>query len=180
MTYCFLQERPGYRDDIIARQVRCIWGLRYCLIADRDGVCDPGSPNGRLFLEIKGMISERELHTIHSRLTAGLLANAERGEVALTLPVGFIRDPSGVMTKDPDMAEQERLGLVFQMFFKFRTAAKVERFLSDRRLDLPRRGRHGDLHWTWATISSVGVILKNPAYADAFVHGRTRMRELTR
>ena len=157
-----------------------ICGLRCCLIADRDGVYDPGSPNGRLLLGLKGTISELELHTIRSRLTAGLLAKAERGELALTLPVGFIRDPSGVVTKDPDMAVQERLGLVFQMFLKFRTVAKVMRVLNDRRLDLPRRDRHGDLHWTRATISSVGGILKNPAYAGAFVYGRTRMRELAR
>jgi DNA invertase Pin-like site-specific DNA recombinase len=96
-----------------------ICGLRSCLIADRDGVYDPGSANGRLLLGLKGAVSELELHTIHSRLTAGLLAKAERGELALTLPIGFIRDPSGVVTKDPDMAVQERLGLVFEMFLKF-------------------------------------------------------------
>ena len=157
-----------------------ICGLRGCLIADRDGVYDPGSANGRLLLGLKGTISELELHTIRSRLTAGLLAKAERGELALTLPIGFMRDPSGVVVKDPDMAVQERLGLVFEMFLKFRTVAKVMRMLNDRGLDLPRRDRHGDLRWTRATVSSVAAILKNPAYAGAFVYGRTRMREATR
>jgi len=52
-----------------------ICGLRGCLIADRDGVYDPGCANGRLLLGLKGTISELELHTIRSRLTAGLLAN---------------------------------------------------------------------------------------------------------
>jgi DNA invertase Pin-like site-specific DNA recombinase len=155
-----------------------ICGLRCCLIADRDGVYDPGSPNGRLLLGLKGTISELELHTIRSRLTAGLLAKAERGELALTLPIGFIRDPSGVVTKDPDMAIQERLGLVFQIFLKLRTVSKVMRVLNDRGLDLPRRDRHGDFCWTRATICSVSAILKNPAYAGAFVYGRTRMRGL--
>ena len=78
------------------------------------------------------------------------------------------------------MAVQERLGLVFEMFLKFRTVAKVMRVLNDRGLDLPRRDRHGDLRWARATISSVAAILKNPAYAGAFVYGRTRMRELAR
>ena len=76
-----------------------ICGLHNCLIADRDGVYDPGSPNGRLLLGLKGTISELELHTIRSRLTAGLLAKAERGELALTLPIGLVRDPSGVVVK---------------------------------------------------------------------------------
>lgn len=153
-----------------------ICGLRGCLIADRDGVYDPGSANGRLLLGLKGTISELELHTIRSRLTAGLLAKAERGELALSLPIGLIRDPTGVVVKDPDLSVQERLELVFEMFLKFRTVAKVMRVLNERGLDLPRRDRHSDLRWARATISSVASILKNPAYAGAFVYGRTRMR----
>lgn len=153
-----------------------ICGLRGCLIADRDGVYDPGSANGRLLLGLKGTISELELHTIRSRLTAGLLAKAERGDLALSLPIGLLRDPTDVVVKDPDLAVQGRLELVFEMFLKFRTVAKVMRVLNERDLHLPRRDRHGDLRWARATISSVASILKNPAYAGAFVYGRTRMR----
>ena len=155
-----------------------ICGVRDCLIADRDGVYDPASPNGRLLLGLKGSISELELHTIRSRLTAGLLAKAARGELAVMLPTGLVRDPSGVVVKDPDMAVQERLGLVFDTFLKFRTAAEVMRVLNRRGLDLPRRDQHGNLHWARATVAAVVTILKNPAYAGAFVYGRTRMRAL--
>lgn len=156
-----------------------ICGLRGCLIADRDGVYDPGNANGRLLLGLKGTISELELHTIRSRLTAGLIAKAQRGELALTLPVGLVRDPSGVVLKDPDMAVQDRLSLVFELFQKLRSIAKVMRMLNDRGLDLPRRDRHGELHWVRATVAAVATILKNPAYAGAFVYGRTRLRETT-
>jgi DNA invertase Pin-like site-specific DNA recombinase len=126
-----------------------ICGLRGCY--------DPGSANGRLLLGLKGTISELELHTIRSRLTARLLAKAERGELALTLPIGLMRDPSGVVVKDPDMAVQERLGLVFQTFMKFRTVAKVMRVLNGRGLDLPRRDRHGDLRWARATVAACKI-----------------------
>lgn len=153
-----------------------ICGLRDCLIADRDGVYDPGNANGRLLLGLKGTISELELHTIRSRLTAGLLAKAERGELALTLPIGLSRDPSGVVVKDPDVEVQERLELVFRTFLKLRTVAKVMRMLNHRNLDLPRRDRHGDLRWTRATVAAVSTILQNPAYAGAFVYGRTCIR----
>lgn len=153
-----------------------ICGLHGCLIADRDGVYDPGSANGRLLLGLKGTISELELHTIRSRLTAGLLAKAERGELALTLPIGLVRDPSGVVVKDPNLEVQERLELLFETFLKVRTIAKVMREFNDRGLELPRRDRHGDLHWARATSSAVAAILKNPAYAGAFVYGRTRLR----
>jgi DNA invertase Pin-like site-specific DNA recombinase len=154
-----------------------ICGLQGCLIADRDGVYDPGSANGRLLLGLKGTISELELHTIRSRLTAGLLAKAERGELALTLPVGLVRDPSGVVVKDPNLEVQERLSLLFETFLKVRSVAKVMRELNRRGLELPRRDRHGDLTWASATTSAVAAILRNPAYAGAFVYGRTRLRK---
>src|SRR6476646_7094784 len=76
-------------------------GYRQCLIGDRDGVYDPGSADGRLLLGLKGTISEVELHTLRARLIAGLLSKAERGELALNLPAGLIRDAGGAVVKDP-------------------------------------------------------------------------------
>lgn len=87
-----------------------------------------------------------------------------------------MRDPSGVVVKDPDMAVQGRLGLVFQLFLQLRSVAKVMRALNERDLELPRRDRYGDLCWTRATLAAVAAILKNPAYAGAFVYGRTRFQ----
>src|SRR5215475_963068 len=72
-----------------------VCGFRRCLIADCDGVYDPGSVNGRLLLGLKGQISELEVHTIRARMTAGLLNKAARGELALKLPVGLERDALG-------------------------------------------------------------------------------------
>jgi DNA invertase Pin-like site-specific DNA recombinase len=153
-----------------------VCGHRGCLIADRDGVYDPGTPNGRLLLGLKGTISELELHTIRGRLTAGLLAKAERGELALQLPTGFIRDPSGVVTKDPNREVQERIALLFANFLSVRTAVKVTRTFAARGLALPRRDRHGEVCWRRPSIPAVTDILKNPAYAGAFVYGRTRQK----
>jgi DNA invertase Pin-like site-specific DNA recombinase len=39
-------------------------GFKGCLIADREGIYDPATPNGRLLLGLKGTLSEMELHTI--------------------------------------------------------------------------------------------------------------------
>src|SRR3954465_6586780 len=106
-------------------------GYRQCLIGDRDGVYDPGSANGRLLLGLKGTVSEVELHTLRGRLTAGLLNKAERGGLALVLPVGLIRDAAGVVVKDPDREVQARLELVFATFLRRRSAAKVLRSLNE-------------------------------------------------
>jgi DNA invertase Pin-like site-specific DNA recombinase len=79
-----------------------ICGFKGCLIADRDGVYDPATPNGRLLLGLKGTLSEAELFTIKARMHAGLLNKAKRGELALKLPVGLVRDQLERVQKHPD------------------------------------------------------------------------------
>jgi DNA invertase Pin-like site-specific DNA recombinase len=149
-------------------------GYKNCLIADRDGVYDPGSPNGRLLLGLKGQLSEMELHTIRARMTAGLLNKAERGELALRLPTGLTRDSTGKVCKDPNSEVQERIDLVFTTFLQCKSACKVLRFFNDHDLLLPRRDRFGDVVWKKPTVAAILFILKNPAYAGAFVYGRSR------
>ena len=96
--------------------------------------------------------------------------------LALQLPTGFLRDPSGVVTKDPNREVQERIALVFESFLSVRTAVKVTRTLAARGLGLPRRDRHGEVCWRRPTIPAVTDMLKIPAYAGAFVYGRTRQQ----
>jgi DNA invertase Pin-like site-specific DNA recombinase len=149
-------------------------GYRGCLIADRDGIYDPGSPNGRLLLGLKGTISEVELHTLRGRLTAGLLSKAQRGELALLLPTGLTRDAAGTVTKDPDLEVQARIELVFATFLECGSIAKVVRVFQARGLSLPRRTVPDEVSWRVPTADALYTILTNPAYAGAFVYGRTR------
>ena len=151
-----------------------VCGFRHCLIADCDGVYDPGSVNGRLILGLKGQISELELHTIRNRLQAALLQKAQRGELAQNLPAGLIRDEAGVVRKDPHQEVQSRIGLVFRSFQEHRATTKVVRFLRQQHLRLPRKNRWGEIVWRWPTTAAVAAILQNPAYAGAYVRGRTQ------
>lgn len=155
-------------------QLLDLCGLRQCLVGDQDGVYNPASANGRLILGLKGLIAELELHTIRARLTAGLLNKASRGELALTLPTGLVRDPSGHVVKHPDREVQSRTELVFNTFLRVGSVTKVVRCLNDQHLRLPRRNYWGDIVWRTPTIATVATVLKNPAYAGAFVYGRTR------
>ena len=149
-------------------------GYRQCLIGDRDGVYDPGSANGGLLLGLKGTISEVELHTLRGRLTAGLLSKAERGELALPLPAGLIGGAHGVVMKHPDREVQERISLVFATFLELGSVGKVLRSFRRRTLAVPRLDRFGEVVWRTPTDGMIAAILKNPAYAGAFVYGRTR------
>ena len=47
-------------------------------------------------------------------------------------------------------------------------------FLNAHDLMLPRRNRFGNVIWKKPTGAAILQILKNPAYAGAFVYGRTR------
>jgi DNA invertase Pin-like site-specific DNA recombinase len=149
-------------------------GHRDCLLGDHQGVYDPATIDGRLLLGLKGQISEMELHTLRDRLNAGLLNKAKRGELAVGLPVGLERDAAGQVFKHPNREVQDRVSLVFQLFLARKSAAQVVRALSQRHLSLPRRDRFGDVIWRTPNQAGVCSILKNPAYAGAFVYGRTR------
>jgi DNA invertase Pin-like site-specific DNA recombinase len=151
-----------------------ICGYRDCLIADRDGIYDPGSTNGRLLLGLKGQLSEFELHTIRSRLNAGLLNKAERGDLGLTLPMGLVRQADGQVLIDPNQEIQDRISLVFSTFLRVKSACRVLRFFREHQLALPRPDRFGDLVWKAPSVAAILEILKNPAYAGAFAYGRSR------
>jgi DNA invertase Pin-like site-specific DNA recombinase len=157
-------------------QLLDLCGHHDCLIADRDGVYDPASINGRLLLGLKGQISELELHTIRARLTAGLLSKAERGELGLMLPTGLIRT-DGVVTKHPSAEVRNRIDLIFDTFLEQKSVAQTVRWFITNDLRLPRRDRHGDIQWKRATAASVSSFLNNPAYAGAAAYGRTRWKK---
>jgi DNA invertase Pin-like site-specific DNA recombinase len=145
-----------------------------CLIADRDGVYDASTPNGRLLLGMKGIVSEVELHTLRGRLIAGVQQKAQRGDLALALPAGLLRHDNGVVVKDPDRAVQHAIALVFQIFLERRSASQVVRLLREQGLRLPRRHRNCATVWRTPTVAAVIAILRNPAYAGTLVYGKTR------
>lgn len=124
-------------------------------------------------LGLKGQISELELHTIRARLTAGLLGKAERGDLQLTLPTGLVRT-DGVVTKHPNVEVRDRIDLIFSTFMEQRSISQTVRWFISKELLLPRRDRHGDIHWKRVTAASVSCFLNNPAYAGAAAYGRTR------
>ena len=145
-----------------------------CLIADRDGVYDAAPPNGRLLLGMKGIVSEVELHTLRGRLLAGVQQKAQRGDLALALPAGLLRQDDGVVVQDPDRAVQHAITLVFQTFLERRSASQVVRLLHDQGLRLPRRHRNRETVWRSPTVAAVIAILRNPAYAGTFAYGKTQ------
>jgi DNA invertase Pin-like site-specific DNA recombinase len=156
-------------------QLLDLCALTDTLIADADGVYHPAHFNDRLVLGLKGTMSEAELHLIRSRLTAGLKHKAARGELRQGLPVGLDYDEDDKVVITVDEAVREVITTVFRRFDELGSARQVLISLREDHLLLPRR-RNGCARITWvdASYPAVHDLLTNPAYAGAFVFGRTR------
>jgi DNA invertase Pin-like site-specific DNA recombinase len=146
------------------------------LIADTDGVYDPGNYNDRLLLGLKGTLSEAELHVIKQRMLAGKKAKARRGELGMQLAMGYVKHPSGEIIKDPDEQAQSTTTLIFTLFERYRTINGVLKHLVKHNMQLPHRIRgglqKGELEWRRPNRVTLGNMLHNPIYAGAYVYGR--------
>ncbi len=148
------------------------------LIGDADGVYDPGWDNDRLLLGLKGTMSEAELHILKGRMHEGRRAKADRGELVMGLPRGFVLKPSGEVALDPDEGVRQVIALVFAVFERRRSISGVLRYLVDHEIALPDRVRRGpdqgDVCWNRPNRATLGDLLRHPAYAGAYVYGRRR------
>lgn len=117
------------------------------------------------------------MHSLKLRLHAGGRNKALRGELRQPLPVGLARLPGGEVGLNPDEEVQGRLRLVFTAFAEMSSANAVVRYLWRHQLPLPSRPLRGPSPqltvWDVATLDAVISILHNPAYAGAYVYGRT-------
>ncbi len=148
------------------------------LLADSAGVFEPRDYNDRLLLGLRGMLSEAELHLLRLRLDAGRRRLVEQGTYRQLLPTGLSRLADGRVVKEPDQQVQHALELVFTRFAELGSCQKVMRSLRDDGLLLPRhhlQGPHaGQIVWNRPSQAALYEILRNPAYAGAFVYGRRR------
>jgi excisionase family DNA binding protein len=160
-------------------QLLDLCALTGTLIADADGVYSPADFNDRLLLGLKGTMSEAELHLIRARLDGGLRNKAARGELRLALPVGLDRDDDDRVVLCVDEQVRHAIDRVFSLWRRLGSARQVVMELIAEGQRLPRRtvGQRR-IRWARASYSAVHDVLTNPAYAGAFVFGRTR-REKT-
>jgi DNA invertase Pin-like site-specific DNA recombinase len=70
-------------------------------------------------------MSEAELYLIRQRMAPGLLAKAERGELAVQLPIGYVRRPSGEVVLEPDEQARSVVMAVFDAFDRLGTLNAV-------------------------------------------------------
>jgi hypothetical protein len=114
-------------------------------------------------LGVKDTLSEMARPTIRARLTAGLLHQAERGDLALSLPLGLGRESCGKVHKTPDREVQQCSALLCATCLRVHTASTVLPCFTAQHLTIPGRDRFGDLAWQAPTISASTSVRQNPA-----------------
>lgn len=153
--------------------------LAGALLADTDGVYDPGDYNDRLLLGLKGTMSEAELHLIKQRMQAGRVNKARRGELAIALPTGYWRRPSGEVVLDPDEQVQAVVRLVFAKFAELGSIQTVTRYLVEHGIEMGIRSRsgpeRGEIVWKRPARATLSCMLNSPIYAGIYVYGRRRV-----
>jgi DNA invertase Pin-like site-specific DNA recombinase len=151
--------------------------LTQTLILDEDGLYDPATFNDRLLLGLKGTMSEAELYVIRARLQGGILSKARRGALKLPLPIGLCYTDDQHIVLDPHLQVQSTIRAVFATFTQTGSACATVRQFRQQQISFPHRlrggGHQGELVWGPLQHHDVLRLLHHPAYAGAYVFGRT-------
>jgi DNA invertase Pin-like site-specific DNA recombinase len=155
-----------------------VCGIFRTLLCDQDGIYDPLDSNDRLLLGMKGAMSEFELVTLRNRLLRGSQNKAQRGELFLSVPLGYWKTPVGEIVQEPDEQARGMIRLVFEKFEELGSAYGVFRYLVVHDLQLGfrriRGARIGELEWKRPSPTRILAILRHPIYAGAYAHGLHR------
>ncbi len=156
--------------------------LEFCsvvgaLLIDAEGIYDPAQMNDRLLLGMKGTISEMELASFRQRAQAAIKQKAERGELFMHVPIGYVRACDDRIEKDPDERVRSAIELVFRKFAEFGSARRLYFWLCEQRIDMPAVGRAGSSErvvWKRPRYHCLLSLLQNPMYAGVYAYGRSK------
>lgn len=154
-------------------------GLVEARVIDLDGVYDPCRPNDRLLLGMKGSISEFELGVLRARMFEAARAKAHRGELRISVPIGYVWHREIGLGFDPDIRLQEAIRLIFERFRKLGSARQVLLSLAADEVHFPRPSdgkKMVTFDWTPIRYRNVISVLKNPFYAGVYAYGKSEKR----
>jgi DNA invertase Pin-like site-specific DNA recombinase len=169
------------RDNAAWYRLLDLAGVCDTLVADADGVYHPALFTDRLVLGLMGIMAESELHVLRARLEGGIKNKAARGELRRGLPVGLIwGEGDGEICFHPDEAVTGVIAAVFGQFAVCGSVRATWLWLRAQQLRWPLQqavylhGTPGEITWVEPTYHAVHTTLTHPAYAGAYVYGRTR------
>jgi DNA invertase Pin-like site-specific DNA recombinase len=162
--------------------------IRFCqitgtLVIDESGVYDPTNLDDLVMLGIKATLTEYELNLLSKRARAGLLQKAERGELYSLLPSGYYLTDDGRYEMEPNARVQKTIQLVFDKFDELGSARQVLLWFRQEKIDFPKVVQHRGqrtIMWQLPIYNTILGVLKNPAYAGAYVYGQRETRTFIR
>ena len=86
---------------------------------------------------MKGAMSELELSILRQRSIEALKQKAHRGELFMTVAVGYVKVRHDRIEKDPDQHVREALALVFSKFAEFQSVRQVHLWFRQENITLP-------------------------------------------
>ena len=116
---------------------------------------------------------------LRHRSEEALRRKARRGELFLTVAVGYVRVGRDEVGMDPDRRVQEAIALVFRKFAEFGSIRQVHLWLRQEGMELPAvtyGQSQRQIVWKLPVYNTVYHILTNPIYAGAYAFGRTGSR----
>lgn len=143
------------------------------LLIDQDTVYAPRQSNDRLLLGLKGSLNEYELDLLRQRSVEARHEKARRGELVVSVPVGFLKTSDQRIEKDPDRRVQEAIRLVFRKFAELGAVRSTLLWFLEEGLQLPTRRSDGETTWKRPTYATVYRVLTHPAYGGAYAYGKT-------
>jgi hypothetical protein len=124
-------------------------------------------------------MSEMELSVFRQRSIEAMKQKARRGELFLTVAVGYVKAGGDRIEKDADRRVQGAMALVFRKFGELQTIRQVLVWCRQEKVLLPAVGEAGTADrviWRLPVYPTVHHMLTNPVYAGAYAFGRRTAR----
>ena len=147
------------------------------MVIDEQTAYDPSHHDDKLLLDIKGAMSEQELHWLSLRLAGGRLNKARRGESYVTPATGYVWGERG-LELDPDESVRAAVRVILERFTVEPSARALLRWAHRSGFLMPTRQR-GTSEVVHRPLGNVRLnnMLRNPVYAGVYVYGRYPTRK---
>ena len=163
------------------RRLLGLCGVAGVAVIDEQRIYDPADHDDKLLLELKGAMSEAEIHWLRLRLEGARQHKARRGALKLPAPTGYLWGERG-FELDPDEAVQRAMRVIFQRYDIEPSGWAVVRWARQTGFTVPTRrsATDGDagVEWKALGVSRLHEILKNPVYAGVYTYGRRRQPQV--